>query len=252
MLCASYAASQQASSPSPSVATDSARSSIHYAGPGVTAPQVVAFAPPSAFHRCGTVTLLAIVDAEGNAGQIDVLRADDPDLAKLASKLLAKTAFKPGTYNGVPAAVAITAILDDQICVRHLFGESMSLGVSLRESPQGDVGHATDSSPGAGPGSAEGPYKVEGNISAPIVIQSVPAMFSSYARKKKISGSCLIGLTVDVNGVPQDVHVIKSLETSLDHNAIEAVKGYRFRPAMKDRSVPVPVAVTVKVDFKLY
>jgi protein TonB len=76
-------------------------------------------------------------------------------------------------------------------------------------------------------------------------------MFSSYARKKKISGTCLIGLIVDVNGNPHDVHVIQSLEPSLDRNAIEAVKGYRFRPAMKEGSVPVPVVVTVKVDFRL-
>jgi TonB family protein len=252
LLCASFAASQQASSPALSAATASAQPSIHYAGPGVMAPQPVAPALSSAFHRCGTVTLLAIVDADGKASQIDVLRTDDASLAKLASKLLAKTKFKPGTYNGVPALVAITAIIDDQICVRHLFNESMSIGVSLRESPQGNVPPATDSSPAAGSRSAEGPYEVGGNISAPIVIQSVPAKFSSYARKKKISGSCQIGFIVDVNGIPQDVHVIQSLEPSLDQNAIDAIKEYRFKPAMKGGSVPVPVVLTVKVDFKLW
>lgn len=252
LLCASFAVSQQASSPTPSTATASTQPSIHYAGPGVMAPQPVAPALSSAFHRCGTVTLLAIVDANGKAGQIDVLRADDANLAKLASKLLAKTKFKPGTYNGIPAAIAITAVIDDQICVRHLFDESMSIAVSVRESPQGNASPATDSSPAAGSGSAEGPYKVGGNISAPIVIQSVPAKFSSYARKKKISGSCQIGLIVDVNGIPQDVHVIQSLEPSLDQNAIDAIKEYRFRPAMKDGSMPVPVVLTVKVDFRLW
>jgi TonB family protein len=202
---------------------------------------------------------LAIVEADGKASQIDVLRADDASLAKLASKLLAKTQFKPGTYNGAPVAVAITAIIDDEICMRHLFDESMSIAVSLRESPQGNVTPATDSSPevatvsspAVGSGSADGPYKIGGNISAPIVIQSVPARFSSYARKNKISGSCEIGFIVDVNGIPQDVHVIQSLEPSLDQNAIDAIKEYRFKPAMKGGSVPVPVALTVKVDFRL-
>lgn len=251
LLCASFAASQQASLPTPLVAT-AARTSVYYAGPGVVAPQPVAPALSSAFHRCGTVTLSSIVNANGRASQITVLRADDESLGKLASKLLAKTKFKPGTYNGIPAAVAITAIIDDQICVRHLFDASMSLGVSIRESPQGNTSPATDSGSAAGPGSAESPYKVGGNIRPPIVIQSVPTRFSTYARRHKISGSCLIGLVVDVNGFPQDVQVIQSLEPSLDKNAIEAVKGYRFRPAMKDGSVPVPVTLTVKVDFRLW
>jgi TonB family protein len=203
------------------------------------------------FHRCGSVTLVAIVDANGKAEQIDVLRADDASIAKLASKLLAKTMFKPGTYNGVPAAVAITAVLDNQTCVRHLLNPSMSLAVSVRESPQVNASSKGSDNSSAGPDGAESPYKVGGNISAPVAIQSAPAMFSSYARKKKISGTCLIGLIVDVNGNPHDVHVIQSLEPSLDRNAIEAVKGYRFRPAMKEGSVPVPVVVTVKVDFRL-
>jgi TonB family protein len=243
---------QQDSALTSSAGTD-AQPPIHYAGPGVTAPQVVAPALSSAFHRCGSVTLAAIVDANGKAGEIDVIRADDANMAKLASKLLAKTKFNPGTYNGVPAAVAITAVLDNQICMRHLLNESTSIAVSLRESPQSNAIPQGGSNSPAGSGSAESPgtYKVGGNISAPIAIRSVPLMFSSYARKKKISGSCLIGLIVDINGNPQDVHVIQGLEPSLDRNAIEAVKGYLFRPAMKDDSVPVPVEVTVKVDFRL-
>jgi protein TonB len=137
--------------------------------------------------------------------------------------------------------------------MRHLLNGSMAIAVSLRESPQGKASPQGGSNSPAGSGSAESPgiYKVGGNISAPIAIQSVPLMYSSYARKKKISGSCLIGLIVDINGNPQDVHVIQGLEPSLDQNAIEAVKGYRFRPAMKDGSVPVPVEVAVKVDFRL-
>jgi protein TonB len=37
----------------------------------------------------------------------------------------------------------------------------------------------------------------------------------------------------------------------LDEKAIEAVKQYRFKPAIKDGK-PVMVNVTVEVNFKLY
>jgi TonB family protein len=97
-----------------------------------------------------------------------------------------------------------------------------------------------------------GPYKIGGNVSAPVVIHSVEAQFSDYARQNRICGTNLIGLTVDANGNPQDLHVIKSLEPSLDAKAIEAVSQYRFKPAMKDGTAPVPVEITVEIDFRLY
>ena len=55
------------------------------------------------------------------------------------------------------------------------------------------------------------------------VLHSVEAEFSDDARQNRICGTNLIGLTVDANGNPQDLRVIRSLEPSLDDKAIEAV-----------------------------
>jgi outer membrane biosynthesis protein TonB len=38
----------------------------------------------------------------------------------------------------------------------------------------------------------------------------------------------------------------------LDLKALEAVRQYKFRPAMKDGKTPVPVMVTIEVDFRLH
>ncbi len=97
-----------------------------------------------------------------------------------------------------------------------------------------------------------GPYKIGGNVSAPVVIHFAEAQFSDYARQNGICGTNLIELTVDANGNPQDLHVLKSLEPSLDAKAIEAVSQYRFKPAMKNGTTPVPVKITVEIDFRLY
>ncbi len=97
-----------------------------------------------------------------------------------------------------------------------------------------------------------GPYKIGGNVSAPVIIHSVEARFSDYVRQNGICGTNLIGLTVDANGNPQDLRVIRSLEPSLDAKAIEAVSQYRFKPAMKDGTTPVPVQIIVEIDFRLY
>ena len=38
----------------------------------------------------------------------------------------------------------------------------------------------------------------------------------------------------------------------LDEKALEAVRQYKFKPAMKDGKTPVAVEVTIEVDFRLY
>jgi TonB family protein len=45
--------------------------------------------------------------------------------------------------------------------------------------------------------------------------------------------------------------VQRTLGLGLDEKAIEAVKTWRFEPAMKDGK-PVAVAINIEVDFRLY
>lgn len=102
------------------------------------------------------------------------------------------------------------------------------------------------------PDSRLGLYKVGGRISAPEVLSTVNAEFSDEARRAKYQGVCLIGLVVDAEGNPQNVHVARALGMGLDEKALEAIRQYKFRPAMKDGTTPVPVAITIEVDFRLY
>lgn len=75
--------------------------------------------------------------------------------------------------------------------------------------------------------------------------------YPESARKHKIQGTCVLGVTVDECGTVRDVHVTRSTDKRLDQNAIEAVKQWRFKPAMKD-SKPVAVFTSVQVEFRLY
>ncbi len=95
-------------------------------------------------------------------------------------------------------------------------------------------------------------YKIGGNVTAPVVIHSVEARFSEKARRAKYQGVCLVSLVVDAQGNPQNVHVARALGMGLDKNAVEAVRQYKFKPALKDGQTPVPVAITIEVDFRLY
>jgi len=107
--------------------------------------------------------------------------------------------------------------------------------------------------PGSGGGAGGGLYRVgTGGVSAPQVLHSVDPEFSDEARRAKYQGLCLISLIVDAQGNPQNPRVIRTLGMGLDEKALEAVRQYKFRPAMKDGRTPVPVQITIEVNFRLY
>lgn len=58
-------------------------------------------------------------------------------------------------------------------------------------------------------------------------------------------------IVVDANGIPQDIRVTRPLGMGLDEKAMEAVRQWRFKPAMKD-GAPVAVAINVEISFRLY
>jgi TonB family protein len=106
--------------------------------------------------------------------------------------------------------------------------------------------------PGMGGGAGGGLYHVGGGVSAPVALNSVEAEFSDEARRAKYQGVCLISVIVDAQGNPQNPRVVRTLGMGLDEKALEAVRKYKFKPAMKDGKTPVPVMITVEVNFRLY
>ncbi len=113
-------------------------------------------------------------------------------------------------------------------------------------------GNGNGYGPGTGGGAGGGLYRVGGGVSAPVPLNQVEAESSDEARRAKYQGVCLISLIVDAQGNPQNPRVVRALGMGLDEKALEAVRKYKFKPAMKDGHVPVPVMITVEVNFRLY
>jgi TonB family protein len=97
-----------------------------------------------------------------------------------------------------------------------------------------------------------GLYRIGGGVTAPIPIVSPEAEFSDEARSAKYQGVCLVSVIVDAEGNPQNPRVIRHLDYGLDEKAVEAVSKYKFKPALKDGVTPVPVMITIEVNFRLY
>lgn len=94
-------------------------------------------------------------------------------------------------------------------------------------------------------------YKVGKDVTAPKLVYAVDPKFSEKARHAKYQGICVLSVIVDQRGKPQHIQVVRALGMGLDQKAIEAVKQYRFRPAMRNGK-PVSVKINIEVNFRFY
>jgi TonB family protein len=266
VLFASLTAIGQQAAPAVSPATAGGQT-VRYAGPDIVAPEML---PPDVSvsfpEHCsglnGVVRLSAVVDAKGVPHDIKVLSSDDSRLSNLAIGLADALQFKAGTENGaaVPVAIELTfglhtcaqsakAVGDEKLIMRAhpLIAMRVSPPPSVPEgvnigSPSGSTAVSNNTQP---------PYKVGANISPPVALHEIEAEYSDYGLKNRITGICLVGLIVDATGMPRNIHLIKGLEPSLDDKALDAVRQFRFKPALKDGTTPVPVEMTIEVNFIL-
>ena len=98
---------------------------------------------------------------------------------------------------------------------------------------------------------ASGIYYVGNGVLPPKMIYAPNAKFSPEARRAKYGGIATVSLIVDAQGNPQNVHIINHLKMGLDEETLAAVAKYKFKPATL-QGKPVPVAVYIKVNFRIY
>jgi periplasmic protein TonB len=104
---------------------------------------------------------------------------------------------------------------------------------------------------GRGGGFGTGPYRVGGGVSAPHAIYDPEPEYSEEARKAKYQGVVVLQVVVGADGRPRDIRVARTLGMGLDQKAIDAVRQWRFEPALRERQ-PVAVVVNIEVNFRLY
>jgi periplasmic protein TonB len=104
---------------------------------------------------------------------------------------------------------------------------------------------------GRGGGTGGGVFRPGNGVSAPRPISTPDPEYTDQARKAKYQGTCVLWMIVGPDGKPRDIKVARTLGLGLDEKAIEAVRQWRFEPAMKDGQ-PVAVQINVEVSFRLY
>ena len=105
--------------------------------------------------------------------------------------------------------------------------------------------------PGEGGGVGGGVYSVGGNVTAPVPIYKPEPPYSEEARKAKYQGTLVLWIIVDTQGGVSNVRVVRPLGLGLDEKAVDTVRTWKFKPAMRS-GVPVAVRVMVEVSFRLF
>ena len=221
--------------------------------------------------RYSTVNFSLMIDEQGAPRQLRLLNPQDTDEDLFAIDAVIKDRFVPAREDGKARSVRRSIAVEVDTCLERVkgadgdkFDRLRLVGIpsqilqSGRDSGPPDEANAVTTASDAGQrGEANGeksagPYRVGGPVAAPVPIYTPEARYTNAARKRRVQGVCQIKLIVDANGVPQNLQVIRSLDSGLDQNALDAVRRYRFNPGVKERVGPVPVIITIAVRFRLY
>jgi TonB family protein len=194
----------------------------------------------------------AQVDAGGGGGRHDNMDANKGKIPPRAKAMEAPKLDMPPTPTidvqrdiDIPDNPNMTVFGQKNSNVKLNSGGNGS-GLGLGNGNGGGYGSGTGGNIGGGL------YRIGGSVAAPTILHSVDPEFSDEARRAKYQGICVVSLIVDAQGNPQDIRVARVLGMGLDEKAVEAVKQFKFRPAMKDGKTPVAVRMSIEINFHLY
>lgn len=94
------------------------------------------------------------------------------------------------------------------------------------------------------------PLRVGGEVSAPRKISGDAPSYTELARRARASGVVIIEAVIDEHGAVTNTRILKALPFGLDGKAVEAVKTWKFVPAMF-HGEPVRVYYLLTVNFQL-
>lgn len=128
-------------------------------------------------------------------------------------------------------------------------GAVPSFGTPTREfGPGVNVGRDTAPVPPP-PVQPQAPVRIGGSIREPVKVKNVPPAYPPIAINARIEGLVIIEAVIGTDGVVNEARILRGVPL-LNQAALDAVKQWRYTPTMLN-NVPVPVIMTVTVQFKL-
>jgi TonB family protein len=209
----------------------------------------------------GIATLSIIIDSSGKPKNIKSLDPFDDDLDRMAVAIAKSERFSPAIKQGSPVALARNLQIYLALCVAKIAegnGKTVkrlrlkSLPIqTLLPGPASSRDMTALSSEPILPSEKPKTYPVGRGVSPPVPTHTPEPQLTQEDRKIKFNGDCMVSVLVDETGIPHHLRMIRGINAPLDQKALDAVANYRFKPAMAGNR-PVPVTITIMVNFKLY
>jgi periplasmic protein TonB len=104
--------------------------------------------------------------------------------------------------------------------------------------------------PRPSPPSVRAPLPVGGAIKPPRKVRDVRPAYPPIAQQARVEGTVIIEAVIDSDGRVTRTRILRSVPL-LDQAALAAVNGWVFTPTLLN-GAPVPVVMTVTVEFRLH
>jgi protein TonB len=138
-----------------------------------------------------------------------------------------------------------------------------TFGDPLASALSDSLGHGNGTGIGSGTGGGLGPVEGGGTgggafragvngVGVPVCLYCPIPQYSDEARKAKYQGTVVLQVTITTDGRAINISVVKGPGLGLEEKAIEAVKGWKFKPAVGPGGKPVATIVPIEVTFRLY
>jgi TonB family protein len=144
------------------------------------------------------------------------------------------------------------------------YGDPLAKMLTTSGGPGGGsgIGTGTGTGIGSGEGGGLGPgigggtgggyfHPGTGGVGYPSCVYCPDPKYSEEARKAKYQGTVVLQAVITPDGRATDIQVVKGPGLGLEEKAVEAVKQWRFKPAIGPAGKPVPVIVPIEVTFRL-
>lgn len=195
--------------------------------------------PPSADIDAAKAAVEKAAAAQAGQYAPDALKAAQDDLAALDAELKAQEGKWFGSYEKAATLAAAAKAAGEKAAADAAAGKEKADAAAAAEKAAAEAREKT----------LKEAVRVGGKIKPPTKTKDVTPAYPEAARSAKVQGVVIIEATIGANGKVADAKILRSVP-QLDDAALAAVKQWEFSPTLLNGK-PVPVVMTVTVNFKL-
>jgi periplasmic protein TonB len=121
-------------------------------------------------------------------------------------------------------------------------------GDTIGDGPDNSIG----SSPGEEAGTSRQPGHYQPGVTWPKCAYCPDPTYTDKAREAKLQGAVTLLVLVGTDGRASQIRIVRGIGLGLDQRAVQAIRGWKFVPALDASRRAVPAWVTVEAVFRLF